>query len=306
MSQQKAIVITGGTGLVGTRFIELFGTDHLIYIFTRSSRADTDQVKYIKWDVDKQWVDIDKLPTKTDVLINLVGAGIADKRWTDERKKVLIDSRVKATELLYQTYKDQSIETYIGASATGYYGDRGEEILTADAPAGKEGFLSECCVLWEESHQAIKSIATNHYIARIGIVLSSQGGALPKLSLPTKLGGAGYFGDGQMYYSWIHIDDLCRSMQYLIDETPASRVYNAVSPEPIKLKELMRAVKGVYAKYALLMPIPVFGVKLAMGEMVTMLTNSNRVTPNHLIEAGYQYQYGDVNEALQHIKSNNI
>ncbi len=306
MSQQKTIVITGGTGLVGSRFIELFGDDHMVYIFTRGNRSDTDQVKYIKWDVEKQWVDKDKLPAKTDVLINLVGAGIADKRWTDERKKVLIDSRVKATELLYQTYRDQSIETYIGASAIGYYGDRGEEILTADSPSGKAGFLSECCVLWEESHQAIKSIASNHYILRIGIVLSSQGGALPKLSLPSKLGGAGYFGDGQMYYSWIHIDDLCGSMQYLIDKAPASRVYNGVSPEPIRLKELMRAVKSVYAKYALLLPIPIFGVKLAMGEMVTMLTNSNRVVPNHLVLAGYEYQYPDIHQALQHIKSNDV
>ena len=306
MAHKKTIVITGGTGLVGTRFIELFGGHHTVYVFTRGNRQDSDQVKYIKWDVDKQWVDTDKLPAKTDALINLVGAGIANKRWTDERKKILIDSRVKATELLYETYKNQTIETYIGASAVGFYGDRGAEVLTIDSPAGSEGFLAECCILWEDSHQAIQSISNNHYILRIGIVLSSQGGALPKLVLPSKLGGAGYFGDGQMYYSWIHIDDLCGTMQYLIDKVPASGVYNGVSPDPITLKEMMRAVKGVYAKYALLMPIPTFGVKLAMGEMVTMLTNSTRVVPKQLQASGFQYQYGDVTEALKHIKKSKV
>lgn len=306
MSKQKSIVITGGTGLVGSRLIELLPENHQVYILTRGKRADTDRVKYIQWDVDKQWIDTEKLPEKTDVIINLVGAGIADKRWTVSRKKSLIDSRVKSTELLYNTYKDQKVETYIGASATGYYGDRGEELLTADSKPGNDGFLSECCIQWEESSNLFKSNAINHYILRIGIVLSSKGGALPQLSLPARLGGAGYFGNGQMYYSWIHIDDLCRSMMHLISTLPISRVYNGVSPDPVRLKDLMRAVKNVYAKYALLLPIPTFGIKMIMGEMSTMLTNSDRVVPQHLVAIGFQHQYGDLEQALSHIKAEKV
>lgn len=303
MSARQTIVITGGTGLVGSRFVELYGDYSDIYILTRSVRADTDQIKYVQWDVDKQWVDKDRLPDRTDVLINLVGAGIADKRWTDERKRVLINSRVKATELLHKTYQYQRIGIYIGASAIGYYGNRKDEILTESSLPDHTGFLTECCALWEKSSDLLKPIVENHYILRIGIVLSSNGGALPKLVIPARLGGAGYFGNGQMYYSWIHIDDLCGSIRHLIKERPPSNIFNGVSPHPLQLKELMRSVKNIYAKYAILLSIPIFGVKLAMGEMVSMLTNSTRVIPHNLLEVGYDFAYSDIHEALHHIKS---
>lgn len=306
MANLPSLIITGGTGLVGSRLIQRISSNYEVYILTRGKRQDTDQVTYVQWDINKQEIESDKLPKTVDVILNLVGAGIADKRWTESRKKVLIESRVKATKFLYEVFKSRAVTTYIGASAIGYYGDRGEEILTADSPAGTEGFLSECCVQWEESSQLFESLVSNHYILRIGIVLSEQGGALPKLVLPARLGGAGYFGNGASYYSWIHIDDLCKSIEFLIDDTPPSRAYNAVSPQPMPLKELMRAVKKVYAPYALLLPIPTAGIKLIMGEMVTMLTNSDRVIPKHLEAAGFEYDYAEVDKALRHLKENKV
>ena len=306
MPNQPTLVITGGTGLVGSRLIQRISDQYEIYILTRGKRQDTDQITYVQWDINKKEIQADKLPSQIDVILNLVGAGIADKRWTEDRKQVLIDSRVKATEFLYEVVKSRTVKTYIGASAIGYYGDRGEEKLTADSPAGDEGFLAECCILWEESSQLFRSSVDNHYILRIGIVLSELGGALPQLVLPSRLGGAGYFGDGSAYYSWIHIDDLCRSIEHLMAETPPSRTYNGVSPHPLPLKELMRAVKKVYAPYALLLPIPEFAVKLAMGEMVTMLTNSSRVIPKYLSDSGFEYSYADVDKALRHLKEHKV
>ncbi len=306
MNHQPTLVITGGTGLVGSRLIQRIASQYQIYVLTRSQRQDTDQVKYVQWDIDQKQIETEKLPTEIDVVLNLVGAGIADKRWTTSRKKILIDSRVKATEYLYEVCKSRIVKTYIGASAIGYYGDRGEEILTADAPPGKEGFLSECCVLWEESSQLFTPRVENHYILRIGIVLSQQGGALPKLVLPSRLGGAGYFGDGSAYYSWIHIDDLCKSIEFLMSDTPPSRTYNGVSPHPLPLKELMRGIKKVYAPYALLLPIPEIVIHTAMGEMATMLTNSDRVVPQHLLASGLEYAYADLDTALRHIKEHNV
>lgn len=306
MKNLPTLVITGGTGLVGTRLIQRIADHYQIYILTRGKSEDTNQVKYIKWNIKAKEIELDKLPSEVDIIINLVGAGIADKRWTEARKQVLIDSRVKSTEFLFEVFKSRKVKTYIGASAIGYYGDRGEELLTADSDPGKDGFLSKCCVLWEESSQLFKPVVDHHYILRIGIVLSEQGGALPKLILPSKLGGAGYFGDGSAYYSWIHIDDLCNTIEFLINESPPSRAYNGVSPLPIPLKEFMRGIKKVYAPYALLLPIPVFAVKLAMGEMVSMLTNSDRVIPQHLEAAGHKFEYADIDRALRHIKEEKV
>ncbi len=302
-TERQHIVITGGTGLVGSRLVPLLKDKYEVHILTRSKRTKADGVNYIQWDINAETIEVEKLPN-TYAVINLVGAGIADKRWSPKRKQEIIDSRVKATQFLRNIYSMNPPTIYIGASAIGYYGNRGDEVLTADSPPASEGFLSECCTLWEAASHEFESMVDHHYIARIGIVLSNNGGALPKMALPVKLGAAGYFGNGKAYYSWIHIDDLCQMITYLITKTPESRVYNGVSPQPIRLKGLVRTIKEVHRPWALLMPIPAFFLRLVMGEMTTMLTNSDRVYPKHIEASGFRFRYNGLQEALQHLKDN--
>jgi uncharacterized protein len=296
------IVIAGGTGLVGNRLIKLLNkAQATIYILTRSKKQDTDTIKYIVWDIEKQEIDCDQMP-KTYALINLVGAGIADKRWTSARKKELIDSRVKSTEFLAKLYADAMPTVYVGASAIGYYGDRGSEELTAESQPAKGGFLTECCLLWEEASRLFEGKVEHFYILRIGIVLSNLGGALPSMRLPAKLGGAGYFGDGKAYYSWIHITDLCQMFVHLLDGKSPSGVYNGTAPNPVTIKTLMRGIKASFAPYALLLPIPEFLIKLGAGEMATMLTNSTKVLPTKMSRSGFSFAFSEIEPALDYLR----
>ncbi len=304
MSQVKAnIIIAGGSGLVGSSFVKLFSQKYSIYILTRSQKKDSEFCRYISWDVEKEWIEEEKIPD-TYAIINLCGSGIADKRWTQQRKSDLLSSRIDPTTFLYKIFKDRMPEVYIGASAIGYYGDRGDEILTADSAPSNDGFLSECCIAWEEASALFEDAVNHHYILRIGIVLSNQGGALPKMVLPVKLGGAGYFGSGTSYYSWIHIDDLSHSLDFLLNTKPQSRAYNGVAPSPVRLKNFMKALKSTFASYALLLPVPTLLLKVTMGEMSTMLTNSDRIYPKHLEQAGFRFTYNTLEQALLHLKEN--
>ena len=237
-----------------------------------------------------------------DVVINLAGAGIADKRWTAQRKKELLDSRLDSLSTLSVLLSVLQIKPalFIGASAVGYYGDRGEERLSESSSPGT-GFLSEVTTKWEASTARVAEQHKRSVILRIGIVLSKNGGALKEILKPAALGSYGYFGDGSAYYAWIHIDDICKIIQTQIEDSSYAGTYNATAPEPVTIKSLVKAAKEAKGGWGLLMPVPVMGLKLVLGEMTHMLTDSMRAVPERLMNEGYAFEHSDPVAAIKDI-----
>lgn len=294
----ETILLAGGSGLIGTRLVELLKDKYKIHILTRSPEQDEENVKYFHWDIYKK--EADRQAFVCDYIINLNGAGIADKRWTAQRKKVLIDSRVEAnrTIALMLAKTDQRPKGIFCASAMGYYGDSGDRLLNEDSPEGK-GFLAECCAIWEESSSALKPFAKQFGMIRIGLVLAKEGGALPKLLMTKSIGMVPYFGDGSQYFSWIHIDDLCGMFMHMIEHPEVNGIFNGVAPVALTNKALASAICDALHGSQITVPAPSFPIRLAMGEMADVILNSNRIAESRIsLEHGYKYQFGEIDVAL--------
>ena len=298
------ILIGGGTGLVGSNLKnQLEDLGHKVYVLSRRNDASSKHI--ITWDLETQEMVLNG--ENPDVIINLTGAGIADKAWNENRKKILIDSRVDSTAIFekYIRMGELSPKLYVSASAVGIYGDRGEEVLTEDSKTGNaQSFLVDCCEQWEEAANKLEKIVERVVIVRIGLVLSNLGGALEKIQTPVKLGGAAYFGDGRQYYPWIHIDDLSRSIIHIINNTECKGVYNGVGPEPVSMKDFMKVLKNHFRSWALTFSVPGFFLKTAMGEMSRILLNSNRVIPQRLLDSGFKFKFNTLDEAIADLKTN--
>ncbi len=293
------ILITGGTGLIGTRLIHLLGSEHTINVLTRSPRPSQGNVHYYKWNPKEQVMDVAALED-IDAIINLAGAGIADKRWTEDRKNVILKSRVDSAATLakYIIANKSKPKVYIGASAVGYYGDRSDNrLIESDGPG--TGFLADVTVAWEKAHQQVSDMIERSVILRIGIVLSTKGGALKEILKPTALGAYGYFGNGQAYYSWIHIDDICGIMIAALSDNKYDGLYNGSAPEPLTNKALVQAVKKGKNGIGLVMPVPELALKLTMGDMTQMLTNSTRAIPKKMIDQKYDYKFTNAADAVR-------
>ena len=212
------ILIAGGSGLIGQRLIEqLDKTQYDIHILSRSKRPSTEHCQYHQWDTKLKTIDSEALDN-VDLIVNLAGAGIADKRWTKERKALILSSRVDACETLAHHVKNlKSKPAYIGASAVGLYGHRGKEVLDEKSSVG-DGFLADVTKVWEEANDSLRPHCSQYALLRIGIVLSLDGGALKEIVKPARTGVFGYFGDGSAYYSWVHIDDICNMIEFIFDQ----------------------------------------------------------------------------------------
>lgn len=295
----KKILIAGGTGLVGKALQKhLPAGKYEVSILTRRARPSHDNVTYYQWDLEQQ--DIDRAAVKgVDYIINLTGAGIADARWTTARKRIIIESRTQSAALIKKALVEtgHTTATYLGASAIGYYGSRSAEVLTEDSTAGT-GFLADSCRAWEDAHHLLHDCVQRLLIARIGIVLSMDGGALPKLLMTRHVGIYNYFGAGDQYYSWIHIDDLCRAILHLLDSDKAG-TYNTVGPTPMTQKAMMQNILDESTLGGLLLPAPAFAIKLALGEMSAVVLDSANVSADKLVSTGFTHQYGSPGEAVQ-------
>jgi len=295
---KKTILLAGGTGLVGSRLLELIDySKYSVHILSRNKKPDTDNITYFTWDFNK--MEIEDGALVADYIINLTGAGIADARWTKARKKLLISSRVDSAKLIKNGLEKTKHrpKAYIAASAVGYYGDRGSENLREDSPVGS-GFMAECCDIWEQSAKELESLVDRLIINRIGIVLSTRGGALPKILMTKAVGVYNYFGNGSQYYSWIHIDDLCNIFLQNIEDASMSGIYNTVTPKPLTNKKFTIDIKNALGGVAAL-PAPKFGLRLLLGEMANVVLNSNRVLPTRLLDCNFHYDYSDLELAVK-------
>jgi len=298
----QKVLIAGGTGLIGSRLSQLlvekgYEVSHLSRRIGGSSAYPT-----YHWDPMKGQIDQD-IVAQADFVINLAGAGIADARWTATRKKLIIDSRVKGNELLFHAFKElaQPPKAFISGAAIGYYGDRGEqEVSEEDGPG--VGFLSESCMEWEKSIEAIRvKTAIRTVFIRIGLVMSTQGGALEKMLLPLHALTSTYFGNGRQWYSWIHLDDICRQFIFVLENEKTEGVYNGVAPHPARNKTIAQVLPKAKGISAIVLPAPSIALRLAMGEMADAVLNSSKVSSEKIQQAGFQYEHPDLEEALRHL-----
>lgn len=294
------ILIGGGTGFIGSRLSDhLTQHGHTVRHLSRSARPDSTYATF-HWDAKTGDFD-DAALDGVDYVINLAGAGIADKRWTAARKQVIINSRTETTGLLAAALARTGVKprAYLSASAVGYYGDRPGEVLTEDDRPGT-GFLSKSCILWEESVAEIERLGVPTFLARTGIVLHPAGGALEKMVLPMLARVSTYFGDGSQVYSWIHLDDMVDVYRFAI-EKDLTGPYNAVAPQPATNRALAEAIPRAMDKKALVLPAPAFALKLALGEMSHTVLDSAHCSAQKLLDAGFTFRHPELGGALRHL-----
>lgn len=289
-----SILLAGGAGLIGRRLRSLLVQEgYQVSILSRKAHPYGEFPTFV-WNPDKGTIDHDAV-RKADVVINLAGAGIADARWTPERKREIIESRTRSTRLLLESFQSTGHfpKCYISGAAIGYYGERGNEELTEDARPGT-GFLAESCVAWEQAIAEVAAAGIRTVAFRIGIVLSTKGGALEKMLPPARLGAGAYFGNGAQWYSWVHIDDLCRMFLHAIQHPEMAGTFNAVAPQPVTNKDLSHALMRALGKPAILLPAPAFALRWAMGEMADVVLNSTKVSSKKIELAGFQFQFNSL------------
>ncbi|MFN3784530.1 MAG: TIGR01777 family oxidoreductase [Spirosomataceae bacterium] len=295
------ILVTGGTGLVGKVLVnELQNKGHEVAILTRSPKKNT-KIPSFQWDIDKGYIDPEALAF-AEGIIHLAGEGIADKRWTAEQKKKIIDSRVEPLRLLGTHLAANGIKpaVLVSASAIGYYGgERGDEKLTETSSPGTD-FLAECTVKWENAASFLEASRTVHI--RVGVVLSKEGGALPKLAAPVRWGVGAALGSGQQWMSWIHVQDLARLFVQAIEDENMRGAYNGVAPLPIRNTDLTKKVAKQLNRFVFLPPVPGFVLKVALGEMSVVVLGSAYVENQRINgELSFKYAYSTVEEALEEI-----
>jgi hypothetical protein len=296
------ILITGGTGMIGHRLTELLlAKGHKVSYLSRK-KEKLPNVEVFQWDIQKGYIEEGALE-KADYVVHLAGAGIADKRWTDERKKEIIDSRIQPIELINKYLQEKNIQLkgFISASAIGIYGgDTGNIKLDESSVLGND-FLAECTKLWEINAKKVTNAARIVSI-RIGIVLSEKGGALPKLVQPIRFGFGAALGNGKQFMSWIHIDDLCGVFVKAIEDEKMKGAYNAVAPNPVTNQEMTSVAAEVLKKPLWLPNVPIFALKLVFGEMGIVISGGNFVLNKRLSqETNFQYKFTTIKNALSNL-----
>lgn len=295
----KTILLAGGTGLIGTRLQTMLREKS--YALRLLTRTPAGAGQYA-WDPVRGTID-DAALQGVDAVINLAGAGIADARWTPERKKILVDSRVQSARVLREAFQRSGVlpKTWISASAIGYYGNSGEQaMLETDAPVD-QSFMVQCCAAWEAAAEEAAALGIRTVILRIGVVLAKEGGALKEIAGPLRFGLGAYFADGRAWYSWIHRDDMCRILIWALENPQAEGVYNAVAPQPARNKELVKTLAQAMRRPALILPAPAFALRLMLGEMSAVVLNSNLVSSEKLQHSGFLFHFPDLPSALQDV-----
>lgn len=297
----KRILITGATGLVGRKLIEeLISEGHQIHILSRRDKQIAN-VKVFLWDVAKKQIDKNAF-SGVDTIVHLAGEGIADKKWTDERKKQIIDSRVDSANLLYDTIAELRvpIKTFVSASAVGYYGNRGEENLTEDSKPGT-GFLADCCVKWEAAANRGIDMGIRVAKIRIGVILSREGGALKSMEKPVQFYVGAPLGSGCQWIPWIHLDDIVGIFKKAVENDKFYGAFNASAPYPVTNKTLTKAIAKQLHRPVWPITVPAFALKSILGEMAEVVLNSDNTTSQKLLDSGYQFQFLNLDEALKAI-----
>ncbi len=293
------VLITGGTGLIGRHLSNrLKEKGYSVSLLSRKP-ASYPGIKVYSWDPDSGVIDPEAI-SAADYIIHLAGAGLGDTRWSEKRKKLILDSRIKSAALLITSLKEtgKRPKAFISASATGYYGSATSELIFTESGEAGADFTGEVCRRWEEAAKEAEGLNIRTVIIRTGIVLTSRGGALQRMALPARFGIGSPIGSGRQYIPWIHIDDLCSIYIKTIEDSSMSGAYNAVAPEHVNNREFMKAVSAVMKRPFFFPAIPSFMFRILYGEMATILLNGSRVSPEKIISSGYSFDYPDLRSAL--------
>jgi uncharacterized protein len=294
------VLISGGSGLVGSALTNALRADgHSVSHFVRPGH--TAAPGDVLWNPSRATVDVPALEGY-NAIVHLSGASIADGRWTAERKAVLRSSRVDSTRVLVDslTHLKQPPRVFVCASAIGFYGDRGDELLTETSGNGND-FLSVLCRAWESEAARAATSGIRTVMTRFGVILATQGGALPRMLTPFKLGVGGRLGSGKQWISWVALEDVVKVVRAAIDNQNLSGPVNVVAPQPVQNDEFTRVLAGVMHRPAIF-PAPAFALRLALGQMAdALLLSSQRVQPEKLAKTGHNFRYETLRSALQAI-----
>jgi hypothetical protein len=291
------ILLTGATGLIGSALVGLWQQYHQITVLTRFvHKAQQKLDSGVTMVTSLTEVDFNQI----DVVVNLAGEPIANKRWTESQKQRICQSRWQLTEQLVGFIQQATTppHTLINASAVGFYGRQSGESIDESYQSYYPEFSHDICARWENLANRAKSAATRVCIMRIGIVLAPKGGALAKMLPPFKLGLGGRIGNGEQYMSWIHLDDLTAAFDFLLNHPELDGVFNGTSPMAVPNKQWTKLLAERLGRPALL-PMPALVVKLLFGEMSDLLLFGQNVYPKRLLDAGFQFKYNQLRAALQ-------
>jgi uncharacterized protein (TIGR01777 family) len=306
------VLISGGTGLIGThlsRHLIERGYEIIILSRDKNKTSPDPKITYSFWNVEKQIIDA-AVVQKADHIIHLAGAGVMDKKWTNEYKKVILESRTKSAELIINCLKEtpHQVKTFVSASAIGWYGEdakpleRKEGFIETDLPAND--FLGETCLLWEASVEPVTALEIRLVKLRTGIVLSNSGGAFKEYKAPLNFGVAPVLGNGKQMVSWIHIDDLCRMYCEAIENTYLHGSFNAVAPEPVSQKTLILTL-GQKLRHRFFIPIyvPAFILKLMFGKRSIEILKTATVSNKKIKAMGFTFLYPSIEAAIEELVS---
>lgn len=291
------ILITGGTGLIGRNLCQQWLADgHELYVWSRTP----ERVKSVCGEAVQGVGALRELDeVKLDAVINLAGAPIADRPWTQKRRKLLRDSRIALTDHLVKWLASlaHKPEVLISGSAVGWYGDGGEQPLTESSPSQSKDFATQLCADWEAAALAAEPLGIRVVLIRTGLVVTGQGGFLSRLLPLFRLGLGGPQGSGQQWMPWVHLDDEVALINHVLHQQAARGVYNACAPEPARNKDFAKALGKQLGRPAVL-PVPGFVLKLMLGEMAGLLLGGQNIRPERTQEIGFEFKYPDLKSAL--------
>lgn len=294
----KHILITGGTGFIGSRLCPtLLSRGYQLTVLSRQRSAE----------VYSKCGHVNAISTVSEIadldpiygVINLAGAGIAEKRWTENRKQILRDSRIAVTRDLVEalTKREQKPEIFVSGSAVGFYGSHGGEPVTEESPPHDE-FTHQLCSDWEREAQTAEQFGARVCLSRTGVVVGPAGGFLQQMLLPFRFGVGGRLGDGQQYMPWVHRHDVVNALIWMLETDSATGAFNVVSPHPVTNQKFTRTLGRVLRRPTVL-PVPAFVLQTALGEMSTLLLNGQRALPARLQASGFEFTFPELAPALE-------
>ena len=293
------VFITGATGFIGRALtLRLLGAGHQVVAWVRDG-ARARGVLPSDVELVSTNSNIADQIARADAVVNLAGEPVFAGRWTPARKRAIAESRLNLTRAIANTIAQASSRpaVFISASAVGYYGDRGDEIVDDDALSGSD-FLATLCRDWEVA--ALAASGTRVFLARTGIVLGANGGALPNMLMPFRFGMGGPIGSGRQYVPWIHLDDELAIILAALDDDRMRGPMIAAAPNPVTSRNLAKAIGAVLHRPAI-MPVPAVALRILLGEASLMLLASQRVRPRRLEESGFKWQYSSIETALANL-----